>query len=198
LPSPGITGTSPSGSRLTLSLGSPKSPNWPAPASPTTPVASRRKSSFGLGKKNKEEVLKLPKEFLMEFWNTLAAEEGDGDWSDTVATFLGMIKKGTKTPSGLNLREIPTLLDGESHPELLRARDGGALIDGSFLADDPFDARSARSPIPLPATAVQLPPPLDILLAHCAKPVRQGPRSAVPPPSRSANLHARQLAKCCG
>ena len=126
LPSPSITGTSPSGSRLSLGLSSPKSPNWPAPASPTTPIATRRKSSFGLGKKNKEDALKLPKEFLLEFWNTLAAEEGDADWSDAVAAFLGMIKKGTKTPSGLNLREIPTLLDGESMRSAARLGTGTA------------------------------------------------------------------------
>ena len=49
----------------------------------------------------------------MEFWGTLAKEDGDDGWRTGTNAFLGMIKKGTKTPSGMNLREIPTLLEGE-------------------------------------------------------------------------------------
>jgi len=82
-------------------------PNWPA-----TPVVNRRKSSFGLNKK-KDDVLKLPKEFLLEFWTTLGDATGDAAWKDAVGSFLGNIRKGTKTPSGLNLREIPVLLECE-------------------------------------------------------------------------------------
>ena len=53
-------------------------PNWPA-----TPVVNRRKSSFGLNKK-KDDVLKLPKEFLLEFWTTLGDAAGDAAWKDAV------------------------------------------------------------------------------------------------------------------
>lgn len=104
LPSPTLQGTSPSGSKFSFSQFSPDG-GRPEP---------KRKSSFGLSLKKDKEVdhLKLPKEFLAEFWGTLANEQGDKGWHEGVSTFLGMIKKGTKTGSGMNLREIPTLLEG--------------------------------------------------------------------------------------
>ncbi|WVQ81673.1 hypothetical protein IAT38_003798 [Cryptococcus sp. DSM 104549] len=118
LPSPPLTGTSPGGSRLTFSAfggrsPGPKTPELPPPSPP--PQQIRRKSSAWTlgGKKDKSEDsgVKLPKEFLLEFWGILGAEEGDQGWKTAVAAFLGMVKKGTKTPSGLNLREVPTLLE---------------------------------------------------------------------------------------
>ncbi|KAK8843517.1 hypothetical protein IAR55_007177 [Kwoniella newhampshirensis] len=117
LPSPPLTGTSPNGSRFTFSSLYP-SPNGNTPKTPemaTPPTPARRKSSgFGLsmGKhKSDAESVKLPKEYLAEFWGTLASEEGDQGWKTAVGSFLSLIKKGTKTPSGLNLREVPTLLE---------------------------------------------------------------------------------------
>ena len=74
---------------------------------------SKRKSAFGLNKKTSDE-LKLPKELLVEFWSVLEAEHGDQGWTAIVSAFLRQIRKGTKTPSGMNLRHIPVLLDGES------------------------------------------------------------------------------------
>ncbi|ODO07655.1 cytoplasmic protein [Cryptococcus wingfieldii CBS 7118] len=121
LPSPPLTGTSPNGSRFTsFSFHSapsyntaPKLPD--TPTTPTTPPPNlRRKSSawtLGKGHKPEGEGSKLPKEFLLEFWGILGGEEGDQGWKTAVGAFLGMIKKGTKTPSGLNLREIPTILE---------------------------------------------------------------------------------------
>ncbi|TYJ51197.1 hypothetical protein B9479_008245, partial [Cryptococcus floricola] len=121
LPSPPLTGTSPNGSRFTsFSFHSAPSyntaPKLPeTPTTPTTPPPNlRRKSSawtLGKGHKTEGEGVKLPKEFLLEFWGILGGEEGDQGWKTAVGAFLGMIKKGTKTPSGLNLREIPTILE---------------------------------------------------------------------------------------
>ncbi|WVR09258.1 hypothetical protein IAU60_006323 [Kwoniella sp. DSM 27419] len=121
LPSPPLTGTSPNGSRFTFSSFSPP----PIPVTPEmgssanggtpSPGPGRRKSSgFGLSlgrNKSDDGGVKLPKEFLIEFWGLLGAEDGDAGWKATTAGFLGMVKKGTKTPSGLNLREVPTLLE---------------------------------------------------------------------------------------
>ena len=77
----------------------------------------RPKSSFGLNlKKKNTDALKFPKEFLVEFWEILENERGDPTWKTATGTFLRLSKKGTKTPSGLNLREIPTLLDCEMIP----------------------------------------------------------------------------------
>ncbi|OCF44431.1 cytoplasmic protein [Kwoniella heveanensis CBS 569] len=129
LPSPPLQGTSPNGSRLTFSSFSPPSTNGPqTPEMPGTPTMAsvngnttpspgfgRRKSSgFGLSlgrNKSEDGGVKLPKEFLLEFWGVLANEAGDEGWKSAVTSFLGLIKKGTKTPSGLNLREVPTLLE---------------------------------------------------------------------------------------
>lgn len=55
---------------------------------------------------------KFPKEFLMEFWLKLAEEPGDNAWTATKQGFLNLIKKGTKTEGGGNLREVGTLLEG--------------------------------------------------------------------------------------
>ena len=79
---------------------------------------------------------------------------------------------------------------------LQRAWVRGLPTEDSLFSDNPIGTRSARSPVPLPAIAVQLAPALDPLLPHRAKPVRQGPRSAIPPPGRSSDVHARQLAQC--
>jgi hypothetical protein len=85
----------------------------PAPDSPSSPHVIRRKSSFGISlKSNKSDDTKLPKEFLLEFWGALANEDGDAGWKAGVMSFLSMIKKGTKTEAGMNLREISTLLEG--------------------------------------------------------------------------------------
>nr|XP_019047884.1 cytoplasmic protein [Kwoniella bestiolae CBS 10118]OCF26814.1 cytoplasmic protein [Kwoniella bestiolae CBS 10118] len=127
MPSPPLHGTSPNGSRLTFSTFSPPPGSAQAPVTPemgSTPTLSgttpspggRRKSSgFGLSlgrnKSDDGQSVKLPKEFLLEFWGILANEDGDAVWKSTTASFLGLIKKGTKTPSGLNLREVPTLLE---------------------------------------------------------------------------------------
>lgn len=84
------------------------------PASPDLlPPSPRRKSSFGLSLKSaKSDDVKLPREFLLDFWGALAEEEGARGWKAGVSSFLSMIKKGTKTEAGMNLREIPTLLEG--------------------------------------------------------------------------------------
>ncbi|WVQ64082.1 uncharacterized protein L199_002241 [Kwoniella botswanensis] len=129
MPSPPLQGTSPNGSRLTFSSFSPPgsghgpttpemggSPVFPNTTTPSPGPPGRRKSSgFGLSlgrnKSDDGQSVKLPKEFLLEFWGILANEDGDGIWKSTTANFLGLIKKGTKTPSGLNLREVPTLLE---------------------------------------------------------------------------------------
>ncbi|WRT68812.1 uncharacterized protein IL334_005792 [Kwoniella shivajii] len=128
MPSPPLLGTSPNGSRLTFSTFSPPStsglktpemggtsffPSQSQTPSPGPPMNRRKSSGFGLslGRHKSEEGVKLPKEFLLEFWGTLANEEGDHVWKSAVVSFLGLIKKGTKTPSGLNLREVPTLLE---------------------------------------------------------------------------------------
>nr|XP_019009601.1 cytoplasmic protein [Kwoniella pini CBS 10737]OCF48382.1 cytoplasmic protein [Kwoniella pini CBS 10737] len=128
MPSPPLQGTSPNGSRLTFSSFSPpttgsKTPEMGGTASfpssgqtPSPGMSGRRKSSgFGLSlgrnKSDDGQSVKLPKEFLLEFWGILANEDGDSGWKTSVITFLGLTKKGTKTPSGLNLREVPTLLE---------------------------------------------------------------------------------------
>ena len=81
----------------------------------TTPTTPGRRKSFGISlRKADPDVCKLPKEFLIEFWNTLAEENGDQAWHATVSSLLGTVTKGTKTGSGMNLREIPTLLDAFS------------------------------------------------------------------------------------
>ncbi|KIR25299.1 cytoplasmic protein [Cryptococcus deuterogattii 99/473] len=115
LASPPATGISPNGSRFT-SLAYNTPPHTPEPSSPSTPppILRRKSSAWVLGKhKNDGDAVKLPKDFLLEFWGTLGAEEGDLGWESTVKGFTSIIKKGSKTASGLNLREIPTLLEGE-------------------------------------------------------------------------------------
>jgi hypothetical protein len=85
----------------------------PTPDSPSSPHTIRRKSSFGISlKSNKLDDTKLPREFLLDFWGALANEDGDAGWKSGVISFLSMIKKGTKTEAGMNLREISTLLEG--------------------------------------------------------------------------------------
>lgn len=62
----------------------------------------------------RKDDLKLPREFLLEFWKRLAAEPGDSGWSQAVHGFLLLTRKlGTKTAAGANLREIPVLLESE-------------------------------------------------------------------------------------
>ncbi|WWC91481.1 uncharacterized protein L201_006427 [Kwoniella dendrophila CBS 6074] len=127
MPSPPLQGTSPNGSRLTFSsfnppIQGPKTPElgngsmFPGQQTPSPGLGGRRKSSgFGLSlgrnKSDDGQSVKLPKEFLLEFWGILSNEEGDQFWKSTTTNFLGLVKKGTKTPSGLNLREVPTLLE---------------------------------------------------------------------------------------
>ncbi|ADV25829.1 cytoplasmic protein [Cryptococcus gattii E566] len=113
LASPPATGNSPNSSRFT-SLAYNTPPHTPEPPSPSTPppILRRKSSAWGLGKhKNDGDAVKLPKDFLLEFWGTLGAEEGDLGWESAVKGFTSIIKKGSKTASGLNLREIPTLLE---------------------------------------------------------------------------------------
>lgn len=115
MPSPPGTSISPNDSRNTTSAYS-TPPHTPEPPSPGTPppILRRKSSVWTLGKhKDSGDAVKLPKEFVLEFWGILGAEEGDMGWKSTVKNFTGIIKKGSKTPSGLNLREIPTLLEGE-------------------------------------------------------------------------------------
>ena len=74
-----------------------------------------KKSALRISLSGKKDELKLPKEFLGEFWGTLSAEDGDRSWTWAVNNLLGLVqKKGTKTASGLNMRDIPTLLESES------------------------------------------------------------------------------------
>lgn len=88
----------------------------PDPAEEPLPIR-RKKSALSLRLGRKDE-LKLPKEFLAEFWGILARENGDIGWTQAVRTFLGMLQQkngtGTKTYAGANMREIPTLLASES------------------------------------------------------------------------------------
>lgn len=115
LASPPATSISPNSSRFT-SLAYNTPPHTPEPPSPSTPppILRRKSSAWALGKhKNDADAVKLPKDFLLEFWGTLGAEEGDLGWESAVKGFASIIKKGSKTASGLNLREIPTLLEGE-------------------------------------------------------------------------------------
>lgn len=113
LPSPPGTSISPNDSRITTSAYS-TPPHTPEPPSPGTPppILRRKSSVWTLGKhKDSGDAVKLPKEFVLEFWGILGAEEGDMGWKSAIKNFTGIIKKGSKTPSGLNLREIPTLLE---------------------------------------------------------------------------------------
>ncbi|GMK58894.1 hypothetical protein CspeluHIS016_0603360 [Cutaneotrichosporon spelunceum] len=73
------------------------------------PLPMRRKKSVLSLRLGKKDELKLPREFLTEFWLVLSAEPGDIGWTLAVRTFLGMLTKGTKTAAGANMREIPTL-----------------------------------------------------------------------------------------
>ncbi|KAL7418776.1 hypothetical protein Q5752_006459 [Cryptotrichosporon argae] len=114
--SPTLNGTSPNGSKFTFGAFTPPPiPPSPAPSDASQPqrAVGRRKSFGFLGGKDKDrDECKLPKEFLIEFWGALAAEDGDVGWKQAVGGFLALVgKKGTKTNSGLNMREVPTLLE---------------------------------------------------------------------------------------
>ncbi|BEI83764.1 hypothetical protein CcaverHIS002_0403680 [Cutaneotrichosporon cavernicola] len=108
-----IIGTLPPGSSF-ASNGeiTPKSPAFSSFRSPDPvdlPLPIRRKKSVLSLRLGKKDELKLPREFLTEFWVVLSAEVGDIGWTLAVRTFLGMLKKGTKTATGANMREITTL-----------------------------------------------------------------------------------------
>lgn len=57
---------------------------------------------------------KLPKEYLIELWGSLASEVGDPAWIETKRTFLSGIKKGSRNERGGNLREVPVLVESKS------------------------------------------------------------------------------------
>lgn len=93
----------------------------------------RRKSSFGflrrdsssssataLGGKGDEAVIKMPKEFLIEFWQILAqspapasmvGQDGEHSWNVARSGFLKGIKKGSRNEGGGNLRDVGVLLE---------------------------------------------------------------------------------------
>lgn len=145
LPSPTLQGTSPKGSRLTFASFSksqtppiPSIPDLHQPQPPSPNVMGRRKSSFGLNLRNKdkEDNTKLPKEFLIEFWGTLDAEQGDEGWRMAVRDFLGGIKKGSKTAGGSNLREVTSLLDGEFEYGFLFERQKDVIRPGAGVGPE--------------------------------------------------------------
>lgn len=75
----------------------------------------RRKKSIGYLRLGRKDELKLPREFIIEFWGILGAEEGDANWHQAVRGFLALVqKKGYKTSSGSSMREIPVLIESES------------------------------------------------------------------------------------
>ncbi|ODN97020.1 hypothetical protein I350_07998 [Cryptococcus amylolentus CBS 6273] len=82
----------------------PKLPD--TPKAPTTPPPNLRR---------KRQGVKLPKEFLREFWGILGGEEGDQGWKTTVKAFLGMIKKGTKSSKFHLLQLLYNTLPRSSH-----------------------------------------------------------------------------------
>lgn len=84
------------------------------PGSTNGKEIKRKKSGLRLSIGGSKNDLKLPKEFLLEFWGQLSSEEGDMGWQQAVRGFLLLVqKKGTKTSPGANMREIPTLLQSE-------------------------------------------------------------------------------------
>jgi hypothetical protein len=94
-----------------------RSPEIPSPEDGTVPTIKRKKSalSIRLGK----DDLKLPKEFVVEFWDRLSQEPGDSGWMQAVRGFLVLVqKRGTKTAAGANMRDIHTLLDSKLRPPL--------------------------------------------------------------------------------
>ncbi|KLT40639.1 hypothetical protein CC85DRAFT_303946 [Cutaneotrichosporon oleaginosum] len=107
-----IIGTFPSSPSVSMGEMTPKSPGFGSFRSPEPvdlPLPMRRKRSVLSLRLGRKDELKLPREFLAEFWGVLSAESGDMGWTQAVRTFLGMLKKGTKTAGGANMREIPTL-----------------------------------------------------------------------------------------
>ncbi len=191
MPSPSLQGTSPSGSRLTFSSFSRESPA--STNGGVSPGVGKRKSSFGLniGRKSEADGMKLPKEFLMEFWGTLANEDGDAGWKTATGSFLGMIKKGTKTPSGMNLREIPTLLEGEfDYIECgLRKVEFMLTTLSLYRTSSPYISYLRRSPcpsIPSPTAPLQFPPAVQSFLPDGSSAIRERQRSALSPPRRGS------------
>lgn len=78
------------------------------------PLPMRRRKSISYLRLKSKDELKLPREFLAEFWGVLVAERGDAAWQQGVKGFLALVqKKGYKTASGLSMREIPVLVDSE-------------------------------------------------------------------------------------
>jgi hypothetical protein len=159
----------------------------PAPDSPASPHTIRRKSSFGISlKTNKSDDVKLPREFLLDFWGALANEDGDAGWKAGVVSFLSMIKKGTKTEAGMNLREIPTLLEGKS--QQWAAGSSSSLLVQSAPTRKPVGTYTRASHallgvlVPLATSA----PPLQ-----CQRSISdgEGSRPALPTSSRGAILH---------
>lgn len=102
------------GSRMTY--GSFRSPDITLPSEFDTPpqVIKRKKSALSIRLGRHKDELKLPRELLLDFWTVLSVEGGDPAWQRAVNALLTMVqKKGTKTASGANLREIPTLVESE-------------------------------------------------------------------------------------
>jgi hypothetical protein len=203
-PSAKLQGTSPSGTRSTLSAMSPPGENGrlrtpeilstgssPNPGTTPSPGMTKRKSSFGLNLKKDKDELKLPKEFLIEFWGVLASDAGDAPWKASVVNFLANIKKGTKTQSGMNLREVPVLLQGK----VPASRNGQFLTFDSVLSGDTSQCSTASTSITLHRSARQHSTSLFILLTHCSRTARQGQRPHVPPPCRNSVIFATSSRK---
>lgn len=78
-------------------------------------------SAMGASGGGRGEVHKLPKEFLVEFWQILASSpspsilgyEGEEAWVGARSGFLRGIKKGSRSEGGGNLREVGVLLESE-------------------------------------------------------------------------------------
>lgn len=125
--------TSPVASRFSVSSGTSRFPgDIPPPQHEDDSVVKRKKSGLrlslslgssknGSGNNNGpngssaggDPDAKLPKEFVLEFWGRVGAEDGDSGWQQGVRGLLLLVqKKGTKV-GNVNMREIPALLQSE-------------------------------------------------------------------------------------
>jgi hypothetical protein len=196
LPSPQLQGTSPSGSRLNFGFPGSRKSSMHAPESEFEPVQSppvpRRKSTFSLAPRKKDIELKLPKEFLAEFWGVLGDEQGEAGWSETVAIFLGDVKKGTKTSTGLNLREIPVLLECESD---LSSRVGLTIcsLHTGYTAAVPSSSSGTPPSVPFLTPATLVPAKIDSLLPNLEGTVGEGQGPPVPTSRGGPVLHAGDI-----
>lgn len=108
----------------------------------------RRKKSALSPRLGRKDELKLPREFLQEFWTILTHEQGDMGWTQAVLTFLGMLqKKGTKTSTGANMRDIQVLYTSESKQER-RYLQPSILIMPPTRGDGVRAHRCAQEPLP--------------------------------------------------